>query len=87
MYDQFLDFLVPSSSLFSLLPRRETRQEPNGLVAPKKGPKPPKEQEVEGRPSYVVLNDPKAGELEIETEVERIAKGLFSVVVTMGMSV
>ena len=42
-----------------------------------------KEREVEGRPSYTVLNDPKAGELEIEEEVERVAKGLFSVIVTM----
>jgi hypothetical protein len=31
----------------------------------------------------VVLNDPRASELDIEEEVERIAKGLFSVAVTM----
>jgi hypothetical protein len=82
VHDQFLDFLVPSTNLFSLLPRREIQQETNG-VAGKKGAK-PKEKEVEGRPSYVVLNDPKASELDIEEEVERVAKGLFSVIVTMG---
>jgi hypothetical protein len=82
VHDQFLDFLVPSHSLFSLLPGRETRQEVNGADG-KQGAK-PKDKEVESRPSYVVLNDPKASELDIEEEVDRIAKGLFSVIVTMG---
>jgi hypothetical protein len=82
VHDQFLDFLVPSPNLFSLLPRREIKQDANGTVG-KKG-QAPKEREVEGRPSYVVLNDPRASELDIEEEVERVAKGLFSVAVTMG---
>jgi hypothetical protein len=80
VHDQFLDFLVPSPSLFSLLPRKEVQSEANG--GSKKQIGPPKE--VDGSPSYVVLNDPKATEVEIEEEVERIAKGLFSVIVTMG---
>ncbi|KAK4688348.1 sec1 family domain-containing protein 1, partial [Tremellales sp. Uapishka_1] len=80
--DQFLDFLVPSPSLFSLLPRREPLGEING--SGKKGGKAEKEKEVDGKPSYVVLNDTRAGEVEIEQEVERVAKGLFSVIVTMG---
>jgi hypothetical protein len=83
VHDQFLDFLVPSTSLFSLLPRRELKPEVNG-VGGKKGARPSKDREVEGRPSYTVLNDPKAGELEIEEEVERVAKGLLSVIITMG---
>jgi len=83
VHDQFLDFLVPSPNLFSLLPRRETKQETNGVVG-KKGAA-PKEKEVEGRASYVVLNDPKANELDIEEEIDRVARGLFSVIVTMGM--
>lgn len=58
------------------------KQEANGIVGKKGGV--PKEREVEGRPSYVVLNDPRASELDIEEEVERVAKGLFSVAVTMG---
>lgn len=82
VHDQFLDFLVPSPNLFSLLPRREIKQDANGTVG-RKG-QAPKEKEVEGRPSYVVLNDPRASELDIEEEVERVAKGLFSVAVTMG---
>ena len=53
-------------------------------VGGKKGARLSKEREVEGRPSYTVLNDPKAGEVEIEEEVERVAKGLFSVIITMG---
>ncbi|WRT69150.1 uncharacterized protein IL334_006134 [Kwoniella shivajii] len=84
VHDQFLDFLVPSSNLFSLLPRREIQQqESNGVQGKKGGNKGPKEKEVEGRPSYVVLNDPKAGEIEIDEEVERVSKGLFSVITTM----
>ncbi|KAI9636821.1 Sec1-like protein [Dioszegia hungarica] len=84
VHDQFLDFLVPSPNLFSLLPRREIQQEANGTVG-KKSQK-PREKEVEGRPSYVVLNDPRASELDIEEEVERVAKGLFSVAVTMAVT-
>jgi hypothetical protein len=82
VHDQFLDFLVPSSNLFSLLPRREIKIEANGTVG-KKGAK-PKEKEVEGRASYAVLNDPRANELQIEEEIDRVARGLFSVIVTMG---
>ena len=83
VHDQFLDFVVPSANLFSLLPRREIKHEANG-VSSKKGPKAPQDKEVDAQPTYVVLNDPKAGEVEIEAEVERIAKGLLSVIITMG---
>lgn len=69
--------------MFSLLPRREIQPEVDGAGG-RKGGKAPKDREVEGRPSYTVLNDPKAGELEIEEEVERVAKGLLSVIITMG---
>ena len=79
VHDQFLDFVVPSSNLFSLLPRRETKQEANGVKGAKAA-----EKQVEGRPSYVVLNDPRAGEVDIEAEVDRIARGLLSVIITMG---
>jgi hypothetical protein len=82
VHDQFLDFLVPSPNLFSLLPRRETKPDANG--GPMKKGSRPKEKEVEGRASYVVLNDPKANELDIEEEIDRVARGLFSVIVTMG---
>lgn len=83
VYDQFLDFLVPSSSLFSLLPKRITEPtEQNGATS--KSSKAARPKEIDGPPSYKVLNDPKAGEIEIEEEAERIARGLFSVIVTMG---
>lgn len=83
VYDQFLDFLVPSSSLFSLLPKRiPEHSEQNGALS--KTGKPTRPKEIDGPPSYKVLNDPKAGEVEIEEEAERIARGLFSVIVTMG---
>ena len=87
VHDQFLDFLVPSPNLFSLLPRREAAPQSDSSAGASgskkaKGPAVP-EKEVEGRPSYVVLNDPRASELDIEEEVERIAKGLFSVAATM----
>ncbi|KAE8543693.1 hypothetical protein D1P53_000409 [Cryptococcus gattii VGV] len=78
--DQFLDFVVPSPNMFSLLPRRELKQDPDGGKAKKA-----KEEWVEGRASYVVLNDPRATEVDIEEEVGRIAKGLFSVITTMNM--
>ena len=84
VHDQFLDFVVPSANLFSLLPRREFKQEANG-VSGKRGAR-PKDKEVDGKPSYSVLNDPRATEVDIEEETERVAKGLFSVVVTMGGS-
>lgn len=68
--------------MFSLLPRRELRQDADGAGKAKKGG----EEWVEGRASYVVLNDPRATEVDIEQEVGRIANGLFSVVTTMSMS-
>ncbi|XAO24911.1 hypothetical protein I312_103720 [Cryptococcus bacillisporus CA1280] len=79
--DQFLDFVVPSQNMFSLLPRRELTQDADGAGKAKKG----REEWVEGRASYVVLNDPRATEVDIEQEVGRIANGLFSVVTTMNM--
>ncbi|OXG30726.1 hypothetical protein C360_05103 [Cryptococcus neoformans Bt15] len=84
--DQFLDFVVPSPNMFSLLPRRELKQDPDGTAGKGKKGKDAKEEWVEGRASYVVLNDPRATEVDIEEEVGRIAKGLFSVVTTMNMT-
>lgn len=81
--DQFLDFVVPSPNMFSLLPRRELRQDADGAGKAKKA----KEEWVEGRASYLVLNDPRATEADIEDEVGRIANGLFSVITTMSMYV
>jgi hypothetical protein len=81
VYDQFLDFLVPSPSLFSLLPKRIPAPAPAEVVKTKK---PQPEKEIEAPPSYAILNDPRATEHDVEEEAERISRGLFSVIVTMG---
>ncbi|KAL4069809.1 Sec1-like protein [Scleroderma yunnanense] len=68
--DQYLSFIAPSSSLFSLL-------------------SPPPHQQPGSSPSkphysYQLLNSPASTEQQIEDEIERIAIGLFSAVVTAG---
>ncbi|CAE6432602.1 unnamed protein product [Rhizoctonia solani] len=71
--DQYLDFLVPSPSLFSLLPPKGNsvaQSEAGGTGS--------------SGNSYALLNSPKATEEDIESEVDRIASGLFSVIVTLG---
>lgn len=94
VWDMNLDFIVPSPNLFSLLPKRVPApaaesstsggKGTNGSGAGAGGKKAGKEKEVDGPVSYKILNDPRATEAEIEEEAERIARGLFSVVVTMG---
>lgn len=90
VWDMNLDYIVPSSSLFSLLPKRVpapststlnpgTNSKTNGTG--NNG----KEKEVDAPGgSYRVFNDPRSTEGEVEEEAERVAKGLMSVVVTMG---
>ncbi|KIJ21974.1 hypothetical protein PAXINDRAFT_95428 [Paxillus involutus ATCC 200175] len=68
--DQYLSFIAPSPSLFCLLPPPP----PQGSQA---GPSQPKLHY-----SYKLLNSPSSTEHQIEDEVERIASGLFSAVVT-----
>ncbi|KAL0580836.1 Vesicle trafficking between the ER and Golgi [Marasmius crinis-equi] len=72
--DQYLSFIAPSPSLFSLLPppTPPSSQPP----APSTSTIPPS--------TYTILNSPSSTEQEIENEIERVASGLFSVVVTMG---
>jgi hypothetical protein len=93
VWDQNLDFIVPSPSLFSLLPRRiplsdtvnsasgSGSTQPRSTAGRDKEPAP---RETDAPPSYAILNSPSATESEIESESERIARGLFSVVVTLG---
>lgn len=84
VYDQHLDFIVLEPSLFSLsssahLPiasSSSTKAIPT--ASPSAG--------SSERSTYELLNDPKAGEQDIEEVVERVAKGLFSVIATMGAS-
>ncbi|KAF7304695.1 Sly1 vesicle trafficking sec1-like protein [Mycena kentingensis (nom. inval.)] len=69
--DQYLSFIAPSPTLFSLLPP------PQPQIAGAPTPAPPTS-------SYTILNSPASTEQQIETEIERIASGLFSVVATIG---
>ena len=88
VWDQNLDFIVPSPSLFSLLPKRVPLPDASGSNPAVKRPtgkdKEPAPKETDAPPSYAILNSPSATEVEIEAESERIARGLFSVVVTLG---
>ncbi|KAF8343909.1 Sec1-like protein [Cantharellus anzutake] len=65
--DQYVEFISPSPSLFSLVrPRNQSSHD--SLV----------------RSTYELLNSPMTGEAENDTEIERIAAGLFAVTVTQG---
>ncbi|KAI0308373.1 Sec1-like protein [Multifurca ochricompacta] len=72
--DQYLSFIAPSPSLYSLLP------------PPLAPPSPASNQPGPSHPfsSYAILNSTSSSEQQIENEIERIASGLFSVVATMG---
>lgn len=72
-----MSFISPSPSLFSLVPPPPAASNP---AAPQvEAPKP--------MFSYDLLNSPSSTEQQIEQEIERIATGLFSVVVTNGTSI
>ena len=75
MLDQYLSFISPSPQLFSLVP--PPPPPPPADITPQPGPS-------TTQTSYHVLNSPQTTEREIEAEIERIANGLFSVVVTSG---
>jgi sec1 family domain-containing protein 1 len=78
--DQYLAFITPSPSLFSLLP-------PNNALAAAPGtPGSSSPNSTDSLCTYAILNSPSSSEQDIEAEIERIATGLFSVVATMGTS-
>ncbi|KAH9898282.1 Sec1-like protein [Cubamyces lactineus] len=76
--DQYLSFIAPSPSLFSLIPPPNTSatSTPNAVAGPSVPSLP--------HSTYAILNSPASTEQQIEEEIERVATGLFSVVVTMG---
>ena len=78
--DQYLSFISPSPSLFSLIPppNTSTAATPNAVAGPSVPSVP--------HSTYAILNSPASTEQQIEEEIERVATGLFSVVVTMGKS-
>ncbi|KAJ3918533.1 Sec1-like protein [Lentinula edodes] len=75
LIDQYLSFIAPSSSLFSLLP-----------PLPQAPPATPAAAGSSTIPSstYTILNSPVSTEQQIEAEIERVANGLFSVIATLG---
>lgn len=78
VYDQHLDFLVLSPSLFSLSPSLATPTSSSSSVAAGIT-----DFSAE-KSTYEKLNDPRASESDIEEVTDRVARGLFSVLVTMG---
>lgn len=87
IFDQYLDYIVLEPSLFSLLPGPSTASSSssapaaNGINGEKNGAAAPS---TITTTTYERLNDPKSGEREVEEETERIAKGLFSAMATLG---
>ncbi|GLB35781.1 putative STXBP unc-18 SEC1 family protein [Lyophyllum shimeji] len=75
--DQYLSFIAPSPSLFSLLPPPPPRPQ-DSIAAPQPGAS------SIPRSTYTILNSPSSTDQQIEEEIERVATGLFSAVVTMG---
>ncbi|CAH7687163.1 Sec1-like protein [Phakopsora pachyrhizi] len=67
VYDQHLDFVVLEPNLFCL-----TSANPSSSIS-----------NEPQRTVYEILNDPKATEEDVESVADHVAKGLFSVVVTM----
>ncbi len=65
--DQYVEFLSPSPSFFSLV----KPQSQSSRASPSQS-------------SYELLNSPSTSEVENEAEIERIAAGLFAVIVTQG---
>ncbi|KAF8963915.1 Sly1 vesicle trafficking sec1-like protein [Flammula alnicola] len=73
--DQYLSFIAPSPSLFSLLPPPPP---PPSVTSPTQS-------SFSGPAStYTILNSPSSTEQQIEEEIERVANGLFSAVATTG---
>ncbi|KAJ3988475.1 Sec1-like protein [Lentinula detonsa] len=75
LIDQYLSFIAPSPSLFSLLPPL-AQPSPAVAAAAESSTAPPS--------TYTILNSPASTEQEIEAEIARVANGLFSVIATLG---
>ena len=75
--DQYLSFIAPSPSLFSLLP-------PPSSASSSALPTSPTSTVPLPHSTYAILNSHSSTDQQIEDEVDRVATGLFSVVATMG---
>ncbi|GAA5979618.1 hypothetical protein JCM10908_002984 [Rhodotorula pacifica] len=82
VYDQHLDYLVLAPSLFSLAPSISAAS-PSPSTSSASQPA-SSSQLADLRTTYEKLNDPRATEENIEDITDRVARGLFSVLVTMG---
>ena len=71
VFDQYLDYIVLEPSLFTLLPVASSAQYTS--TASTSAPS-----------TYRRLNDPSAGQAEVEAETDRIAASLFSSLATLG---
>lgn len=82
VFDQFLDYIVLEPNLFSLLPGPPGKPKASAPVPPTtNGTGKEKEHQTT---TYERLNDARCGQEEVELETDRIAKGLFSVMATLG---
>lgn len=81
IYDQYLDYVVLEANLFSLLPGPPPAS--TQVAAPATNGTAAKSPDFTYT-TYERLNDSKAGQEEIEAETDRIAKGLFSSMATLG---
>jgi hypothetical protein len=76
--DQYLAFIAPSPSLFSLLP-------PPTPAPSIHANQPPAIESNIPTTTYAILNSPSSTEQQIEEEIERVASGLFSAIATLGV--
>ncbi|KAJ7684996.1 Sly1 vesicle trafficking sec1-like protein [Mycena polygramma] len=74
--DQYLSFIAPSPSLFSLLPAPPPQSTTPSVAGQATAPTP--------QSTYAILNSPGSTEQQIEAEIERVASGLFSAIATIG---
>ena len=74
--DQYLSFISPSPSLFSLLPPPPPSVPPTSPAG--------QSSSLASTSTYSILNSPSSTEQQIEDEIERVANGLFSAVATVG---
>lgn len=86
VYDQHLDYLVLAPSLFSLAPSVSTATTSAAPSTSSNALQPSATAASDVRTTYERLNEARASEEDIEDITDRVAKGLFSVLVTMGAS-
>ncbi|BGO89095.1 hypothetical protein NBRC10512_003840 [Rhodotorula toruloides] len=84
VYDQHLDYLVLAPSLFSLAPSVSTASTSAAPSTSSNALQPSATAASDVRTTYERLNEARASEEDIEEITDRVAKGLFSVLVTMG---